>query len=135
MICGSAAFVDRARRMRKMLGGGMRQAGVIAAPGIVALTEMVDRLAEDHSNAKLLAEGLARIPGITLDPGEVETNIVVFSLPSVAAATAYSEALEREGVLVSDFGGGRLRVVTHYGIDEAACRRAIEIFHRLGVRS
>jgi threonine aldolase len=131
MICGSAAFVDRARRMRKMLGGGMRQAGVIAAPGIVALTGMVDRLAEDHANAKILAQGLAGIPGIVLDPREVETNIVVFSLPSVAAAAAYSEALEREGVLVSDFGGGRLRVVTHYGIDEAACRRAVETFQRL----
>ncbi|MBP1634894.1 MAG: Threonine aldolase [Acidobacteria bacterium] len=130
MICGPAAFVDRARRMRKILGGGMRQAGVIAAPGILALTEMVDRLAEDHANAKILAEGLARVPGVALDPSEVETNIVVFKLPGVEAAAAYAAALEREGVLVSDFGGGRLRVVTHYGIDEAGCRRAVEIFHR-----
>lgn len=135
MICGPAAFVDRARRMRKMLGGGMRQAGVIAAPGIVALTEMVDRLAEDHANAKILAEGLAGVPGIRLDPRDVETNIVVFSLPTVEAAAGYSAALEREGVLVSDFGGGRLRVVTHYGIDEAACRRAVEIFRRLSPSS
>lgn len=134
MICGSAAFVDRARRMRKMLGGGMRQAGVLAAPGIVALTGMVDRLAEDHANATILAEGLSRIPGITLDPREVETNIVVFRLAGVEVAAAYSAALEREGVLVSDFGGGRLRVVTHYGIDAAACRQAVAIFRRLAAQ-
>ena len=86
MICGSAAFVDRARRMRKILGGGMRQAGVIAAPGIVALTKMVDRLAEDHANAKILADGVARLPGVTLDLATVQTNIVVFRMPSVAEA-------------------------------------------------
>ena len=133
LICGSSAFVDRARRMRKMLGGGMRQAGVIAAPGIVALTEMVSRLAEDHANARILADGLSRIPNVTLAPAEVETNIVVFRLPGVEAASAYAGALEREGVLVSVFGGGRLRVVTHYGIDEAACRRAVEICARVPV--
>jgi len=86
MICGSAAFVDRARRMRKILGGGMRQAGVIAAPGIVALTGMVDRLAEDHRHARILAEGLARLPAVTLDLATVQTNMVVFTMPGVAEA-------------------------------------------------
>jgi threonine aldolase len=86
MICGPAAFVDRARRMRKILGGGMRQAGVIAAPGIVALTQMVDRLAEDHRNAKTLAEGVSRLPGITIDVAAVQTNIVIFSLATASEA-------------------------------------------------
>ncbi|HEY3382844.1 MAG TPA: low-specificity L-threonine aldolase [Vicinamibacterales bacterium] len=135
LICGSAAFVDRARRMRKILGGGMRQAGVIAAPGIVALTEMVDRLAEDHQNARILAEGIASLPGITLDLSTVQTNIVIFGLPGVAEAAALSAALEKEGVRVSDFGGGRLRLVTHYGISEADCWKAVEVIGRLWARS
>jgi threonine aldolase len=131
MICGSAAFVDRARWMRKMLGGGMRQAGVIAAPGIVALSEMVGRLDDDHRNARLLAEGIASLDGVTLDPERVDSNIVVFRMSSAARAETFAEALEQEGVLVSDFGGGRLRVVTHYGITEADCRLAIEVIRRV----
>ena len=127
MICGAAAFVDKARRMRKMLGGGMRQAGVIAAPGILALTAMVDRLAEDHGNARILAEGIARLPGVVLDPPRVDTNIVVFRLPGVTEAEAFAAAVEREGLFISNFGGGRLRVVTHYGITEADCRRAVAV--------
>jgi threonine aldolase len=130
LICGPAAFVHEARRMRKILGGGMRQAGVIAAPGIIALTEMVSRLADDHRNARILADGIRALPGVVLDPLEVDTNIVVFRLPGVAAAEAYAAALEREGVLVSDFGGGRLRVVTHDGITEADCRTAVEVMHQ-----
>jgi threonine aldolase len=131
MICGSAAFVDRARRMRKILGGGMRQAGVIAAPGIVALTGMVDRLADDHRNARILAEGIAKLPGVALDLSTVQTNIVVFRLPGGAAeAEALSAVLAREGVLVSDFGAGRLRLVTHYGISDADCRKAVEVIGR-----
>ena len=127
LICGPAAFVDEARRMRKILGGGMRQAGVIAAPGILALTEMVSRLADDHRNARILADGIAALDLVRLDPPEVDTNIVVFRMPSVAAADAYEAALEREGVLVSNFGGGRLRVVTHYGITADDCRAAVAV--------
>jgi threonine aldolase len=130
MICGDAAFVDRARRMRKVLGGGMRQAGVIAAPGIVALTEMVRRLDEDHRNAHILADGIAALPGIALDPPRVDTNIVVFRLPSAARAEAFSAALEGQGVLVSSFGAGRLRVVTHYGISEDDCRTAVDVMQK-----
>jgi threonine aldolase len=99
----------------------MRQAGVIAAPGIIALTGMVNRLAEDHRNARILADGVAALAGVVLDPPEVDTNIVVFRVPGVAAAETYYETLEREGVLISNFGGGRLRVVTHDGITEADC--------------
>jgi threonine aldolase len=131
LICGSAAFVDEARRMRKILGGGMRQAGVIAAPGIIALTEMVSRLADDHRNAKILADGVAALPGVVLDPPEVDTNIVVFRMPAVAQAEAFEAALGRAGVLVSNFGAGRLRVVTHDGITEADCRAAVEVMTRV----
>jgi threonine aldolase len=127
LICGAAAFVDRARRMRKILGGGMRQAGVIAAPGIVALTEMVTRLAEDHDHARVLAEGVGRLPGVTLDLATVQTNIVVFRLPGVAEAERLQAAAAEAGLLISDFGGGRLRMVTHYGITRDDCARAVEI--------
>ena len=127
LICGSAAFVDRARRMRKILGGGMRQAGVIAAPGILALTGMVDRLAEDHRHARILAEGLSRLPGITIDLAAVQTNIVIFRLPSAAEAERFQAAAADAGVLLSDFGAGRLRMVTHYGIVEDDCRKAVAI--------
>jgi len=130
LICGTAVFVDEARRMRKILGGGMRQAGVIAAPGIIALTEMVARLADDHRNARILADGIAALAGVVLAPPEVDTNIVVFRLPSVAAAEGFQVALEREGVLVSNFGGGRLRVVTHDGIAEADCRAVVDVMRR-----
>jgi len=130
MIVGPAEFVKRARQMRKVLGGGMRQAGVIAAAGIVALTEMVDRLAEDHRNARILAEGLATLPGVTIDPSRVQTNIVVFAMGATAAAEALAGALGSEGVLVSDFGGGRLRMVTHYGITAEDCRAAVGAVRR-----
>ncbi len=126
MICGSAEFVDRARRMRKMLGGGMRQAGVIAAPGIVALTQMVARLADDHRHARILADGVSSLPGVVLDPPQVDTNIVVFNVGSAAAAEAFSDALEQQGVRVSDFGAGRLRMVTHYGVSADDCRTAVD---------
>jgi threonine aldolase len=131
MICGSAAFVDRARRMRKILGGGMRQAGVIAAPGILALTEMAGRLREDHENARILADGISALPGVVLDPPRVDTNIVVFRMPSREAAEAFAEAVSRQGLLISDFGAGRLRVVTHYGISSADCREAVDLMTRV----
>jgi threonine aldolase len=131
LICGSAALVDEARRVRKILGGGMRQAGVIAAPGIIALTDMVARLADDHRHARILADGIRVLDRVALDPPEVDTNIVVFRLPAVAEAERFEVALEREGILVSNFGGGRLRVVTHDGITEADCRTAVDVMHRV----
>jgi threonine aldolase len=131
VIAGAAEFVDEARRMRKILGGGMRQAGVLAAAGILAITEMVDRLEEDHVNARLLADGVSRLPGIVLDPPQVDSNIVVFRLPSADEAEAFETALLPDGVLVSNFGGGRLRVVTHYGISSEDCRRAVEVMSRV----
>jgi threonine aldolase len=117
IVCGSAEFIREARRTRRMLGGGMRQAGVLAAACIVALTQMVDRLYEDHENARHLAEGLANIPGIVIDPSRIQTNIVIFEL---AAETGWTPAalqtqLKQRGVLLS-LSGNRLRAVTHYGI-------------------
>ena len=105
----------------------MRQAGVIAAPGIVALTQMVERLAEDHRNARLLAEGVARLPGIGLDLTTVQTNIVIFQLPSASAAEKLQAAAGEAGVLLSNFGAGRLRMVTHHGLTEDDCRKAVGI--------
>jgi threonine aldolase len=120
MLAGSHAFVAEARRNRKLLGGGMRQAGILAAAGILALTEMVERLVEDHANARRLAEGLASLPGLVLQPETVESNMVFFDVRPRDDGTnenaAFTRALAREGVLVSSGDGGRIRAVTHYGI-------------------
>ena len=128
LICGSADFVKRAHRSRKLLGGAMRQAGVLAAAGIVALETMVDRLAEDHANARRLADGLARVPGILLDPSRVPTNIVLFDLaPGRLTARAVSTALAARGVLINATGPRRLRAVTHYGIESEDIDRALSV--------
>lgn len=117
LLCGPKDFIDEARRNRKMVGGGMRQAGVLAAAGIVALETMIDRLADDHANAKKLAEGLADIPGIDLDPGRIKTNIVFFDLQSSAPTAAqFAQRLSQDGVLIGAVGERRMRAVTHYGI-------------------
>jgi threonine aldolase len=126
VLAGPRAFIDRARRARKMLGGGMRQAGVIAAAGIVALAEMAPRLAEDHANARIFAEGIAGLPGVTLDLGSVQSNIVIFELERPDLTPIQFIAVMRErGVLLSDMGGPKVRAVTHYGIGEEDVRAAI----------
>ena len=119
LLCGSRDFIAEARRQRKMVGGGMRQAGIIAAAGIVALETMIDRLADDHANARVLAEGLAAIPGIELDPACVQTNIVFFDLSNGMTARQLAERVARDGVLIGGAGERRIRVVTHYGIERA----------------
>jgi threonine aldolase len=121
LVCGPQDFIARARKNRKMLGGGMRQAGILAAAGIVALETMIDRLAEDHAHARLLAAGIAAIPGLAIDLSLVDTNIVIFDLvaPQITPA-AFLSSLAQEGVKVSIFPGTRrLRAVTHYGIERA----------------
>jgi threonine aldolase len=119
LVCGSADFMARARRLRKMVGGGMRQAGVIAAAGIVALNDMVARLAEDHHTARTLATGIADLPSMELDLETVQTNIVIFGLKSPSPEGAsFAQVLAREGVKVGDIGDGRFRAVTHYGITD-----------------
>jgi threonine aldolase len=120
LLVGSADFIAEARRARKLLGGGMRQAGILAAAGIVALTEMVDRLAEDHANARRLAEGLANIPSIAIAPELVETNILFFSAQGSDGRTGDNTGLVSrlavEGILCSGGDDGRIRAITHYGI-------------------
>jgi threonine aldolase len=114
LVCGSVRFVRKARRQRKMLGGGMRQAGVLAAAGIVALETMTERLAEDHANARRLARGLAQSPGILLEPEQVQTNIVIFEMAQGMISPAELVAgLATRGVKLSAIGGRRLRAVTH----------------------
>lgn len=114
VVVGSEDFIHRARRWRKMLGAGMRQVGVIAAAGIYALDNMIDRLAEDHENAKKLAVGLAEIDGISVDPENVHSNIVFFNIPPGSGA-AISQNLKQHGILVNS-GDPVMRMVTHYGI-------------------
>jgi threonine aldolase len=123
VLCGDGEFIARARKNRKMLGGGMRQAGIIAAAGIYALECMVDRLADDHANAKLLARGLASLPMVDLDPESVETNIVIFG---VGDSIGYARSLKNAGVLCTSPKPGRLRMVTHYGIERADIEEALE---------
>jgi threonine aldolase len=126
IVAGPRAFVEQVRRARKLLGGGMRQAGIIAAAGIVALTEMVERLDEDHGNARLLAEGLAAIPGLRVDLARVQTDIVRFELVAEGLAPAdFLAALRARGVLMGAMGGRYLRAVTHYGISADDVRAAV----------
>ncbi len=132
LLCGTKEFIVKARRYRKMVGGGMRQAGIIAAAGIVALTEMVDRLAEDHHTARQLAEGLVDLPGMRLDLETVQTNIVIFGpqhLPPEGPSLA--QVLAREGVKIGDIGGGRFRAVTHYGIAAKDIEEAVRVMRKV----
>jgi threonine aldolase len=131
LVCGPAAFIDEANRMRKLLGGGMRQVGIIAAAGIVALEEMVDRLADDHRNAKRLAEGLAQIEGIDIDPSGVHTNLIFFGLDDETAIEPQTliRRLDREhNVKIGSRGGRSFRVVTHYWITPEWVEIAIDAF-------
>jgi len=134
VICGSAGFIGKARRVRKMLGGGMRQAGVIAAAGIVALETMVDRLAEDHANARALAEGLAKLPGLTIDLASVQTNIVIFQVKrgnQAAAAAATAELVAGCGarkVKIHAIGPDSIRCVTHKDSDAEDIGRTLDAF-------
>lgn len=123
VVAGSRDFIRRARRNRKIVGGSMRQAGVIAAAGIVAITEMVERLADDHANARLLAQGLAQIDSIHVDVDEVETNLVFFELTrDDMTPVQLSAALAEQGVLMNAAGGRRLRAALnhHVGAEEVA---------------
>jgi threonine aldolase len=132
LVCGSADFIRKARRARKVVGGGMRQAGVIAAAGVVALEQMVDRIADDHANARRLAEGLANIPGITLDPSQVQTNIVYFDLEEGAPnAAELCQRIAEHRVKMGPTGARRIRAVTHYGIEAEHIEQALATFARV----
>jgi len=126
VICGSRSFIERARRVRKMLGGGMRQAGIIAAAGIVALESMVDRLAEDHANARRLAGGIALIPGLATDPARVQTNILYLDLTDRRFSDEdFLRRLAKKGLRLSHTAPARFRMLTHYGIEAAHIDKAL----------
>ena len=116
LLAGSRVFIEAARRKRKLMGGGMRQAGVLAAAGLLALGPMRERLAEDHRNAAALAEGLARIPGVRILGTGVRINMVFLEIEGLYDAGAFSAALKDRGILVNPPEGGALRLVTHYWI-------------------
>jgi threonine aldolase len=126
-LAGSAAFIEEAWRWKQMLGGAMRQSGIVAAAGLYALDHHVERLAEDHARAKRLAEGLAELPGVGLDPATVETNIVIFDVPDAAA---FAGALAADEVGMSTFGATRVRAVTHLDVDDAGIERALSVAAR-----
>ncbi len=127
LLVGSRELMDRARIIRKGLGGGMRQAGILAAAGLIALEEGPQRLHEDHANARLLAERLARLPQVELDLESVRTNIVIFRLRGQGDATALMGRLRQHGVLCGTSGRNSIRFVTHLDVDRAACEEAARI--------
>jgi threonine aldolase len=128
MLAGSAEAIARARTHRKQLGGGMRQAGVLAAAGIIALEEMPVRLCEDHVNARMLAEGLAQLPGVRIDPAKVVTNIVFFDIARAQIKPAeFVAQTTSKGVLLSVISGTRVRLVTHYDVSRDDCSEALAV--------
>lgn len=131
VLCGPADFIDEARRYRKMLGGGMRQVGILAAACLYAIDNHVDRLVEDHDNARKLALGLAQIPGIQINPHSVVTNIVLFDVAGTGVgADLLAERLKAEGVLTIPFGPTTIRAVTHMDVSAAEIDKALEIIER-----
>jgi len=135
VICGSADFIERARRWRKMLGGGMRQVGILAAAGIVALERMVERLADDHANARRLGEGLAKLPGLRVDLASVQTNIVIVRVERGPAATdELVKGCAARKVKVHAMGPAAIRCVTHKDVDAEDTSRALEAFRELTSR-
>jgi threonine aldolase len=136
LICGSSAFIERARHFRRMLGGAMRQSGVVAAAGIVALETMIERLRDDHANARLLAEGFHQVDPSLVDPATIETNIVRVDLSaSGRSAKRWVEDLAAEGVATSDYGRTQLRFVTHRHIGPVEVEQAVAAVRRVWERS
>lgn len=128
MIAGRREFIHRAVSARKMMGGGMRQVGVLAAAGIVALERMPDRLTEDHANAALLANGLAQMAGITIDPERVHTNILIFDISGTGLTTAaFSDKLKSRGVLANGISPRQMRMVTHKDVSRRDCETALAV--------
>ena len=126
ILVGPGDLIARGRMYRKRLGGGMRQAGILAAAGLIALEEMPKRLGEDHANAQFLAHELSRIKGISIDPARVVTNIVIFDIAATGlSAPDFSAKLKQEGVLMNGIGGSLVRAVTHYDAGRSACEQAL----------
>ncbi len=133
VLCGSSEFINQARRIRKQLGGGMRQAGVLAAAGIISLETMVDRLGQDHLRAKRLAQGLSGISGLILDPGSPYTNMVFLTLDDdiKIPASQVERQLMEFGVKVSAINDRRFRLVTHFWVDDSGVEKAIQAFREV----
>jgi threonine aldolase len=128
MLVGSAEQMDRGRIYRKALGGGMRQAGILAAAGLIALEENPAKLANDHANAKFVAQGLAQIPGFNIDPAKVQTNIVICDITGTGMTSAeLSRRLLERGVLANGVGPHAIRFVTHLDVSREECAKAVEI--------
>jgi threonine aldolase len=127
-IAGSAELIEEAWRFKQMMGGALRQAGIVAAAGLYALEHNVERLAEDHANARVLADGIAELPGARIDASKVETNIVIFEVDDPAGVVA---ALLAEGVEMTQMGPGRIRAVTHMDVDRAGIDRALTVLARV----
>jgi len=131
VIVGSEEFIERAEKVRKILGGGMRQAGIIAAAGIIALEKMIDRLEEDHRNARLLAEGLAKIEGIDVNMKTVQTNMVMLDVKGSVGAETFVNKLREQGVLALNLSKTRVRMVTHRGIEKEDIHKALSIIEKV----
>lgn len=132
LLAGSKKFIERARKNRKVLGGGLRQSGILAAAGIVALEKMVSRLAEDHKNARILAEGLAQIPGIIINPEDFPTNIILFSIKDLnISANKFVKLLKEQGVLGNAASSFTVRFVTHKDVSINQIQDAIGIVEKL----
>lgn len=131
MLVGSKDLVAEARSVRKALGGGMRQAGVLAAAGLLALEEMPKRLHEDHENARLLAEAVAQADGVDIDLASVQTNIVIFTLKDGRSAADFVAGLKGRNILASAVGPHSVRLVTHYDVSRADCERTVEVLAEL----
>ncbi len=126
LLCGNNEFIEEARRWRKLLGSGMRQAGIIAAAGIVSLETMIDRLAEDHANARKLTTGLSRIPGISIDPEALSTNLAFFTIEASNHAEL-TRKIDERGVLLGPRGGGFCRMVTHADVTSDDVDYALDV--------
>jgi threonine aldolase len=127
LLVGNADLVDRGRIYRKALGGGMRQAGILAAAGLIALEEGPHKLSQDHANAKYLAKGLAAIPGIKIDPAKVQTNILICDIQGTGMSSAdLSRRLAERSVLANGVGPQLIRFVTHIDVNREQCAQALE---------
>jgi len=132
LVAGSSDFIARVHRFRKMFGGGMRQAGILAAAGIYALDHHLERLKLDHDRAKHLALGLSKCPGVSIDPGQVETNIVIFDVTdSGKTPLQVAEAMRGKGVLIHAFGKTQIRLVTHLDISDADVDKTLQAFKQV----
>jgi threonine aldolase len=128
LVAGSKPFIDRVHRFRKMFGGGMRQAGILAAAGLYALDHHLERLTEDHKKAQQLAQGLARLKGISIDPGQVETNIVIFGILGNGTAPEFAEAMKKKGILIHAIDTAQVRLVTHLDVSFADIKKVLNAF-------